>query len=231
MANELLIDNDVVKKLAIYGLFEGLAASARPADWRLIVLGAAPYVLSKAIEKSKTIRARNEALGRLKEALALCEVVEPRDEEIELAASLEDAAQRLGLPFDQGESLLIAALTYRVSAALITGDKRALAGAATLLTDHAELSTCSGRIACLEQVILAIIADGNGAAEAGQICQEPDVDRALSICFRCASSFDPAAAREGLASYVESVRRASGPFLCAGLDLSGLFEKDRVGLS
>jgi hypothetical protein len=222
MSSELLIDNDVIKKLAVYGLFEELQAISLPADRQLMVLGAAPFVLSKAIEKSKSIRVREAALGRLQEALALCEMIEPGDDEVSLAASLEDTAQRLGLPFDQGESLLIAALVFRASSALITGDKRALGCTATVIADHVILSELSGRIACLEQVLFSLLGAGDGTSHAQRICQEPDLDRAISICFGCASSFNLNAAKEGLQSYIESVRQSAEPLLADGVELSGL---------
>jgi len=231
MSSEFLIDNDVVKKLAIYGLFSELVAITKSAQRSLGVLGAAPFVLTKAIERSKSIRTKEAALARLHEALAECDTVEPDEAEIQLAARIEDRAQLMGLPFDLGESLLIAVLAFRASAVLATGDKRALGCAVAAVGDSATIDGISGRVGCLEQVLFHLVQYGEGVEYARSVCNEPDTDKAISICFGCASSFNLEAALTGLESYIEDVRKSATPLLSAGLTIEDLLEKNSVGLS
>ena len=48
--------------------------------------------------------------------------------------------------------------------------------------------TIIGRVRCLEQIVLRCLAAPGASVEITQaICAQPDVDKALSICFRCYS--------------------------------------------
>lgn len=47
------------------------------------------------------------------------------------------------------------------------------------------------------------------------VCNEPTVDKALAICFRCASTPGTDSVYiEGLNSYIDSVRSCSGDMIC-----------------
>jgi len=228
MASGLLIDNDVIKKLSIYGLFSCLVEMIGAAS-SVGVLGAARFVLPKAIEKSKSLEDRAGALMRLADALSLCQEIEPTADQVELAAALEDGAQRLGLPLDAGESLLLAILVVDANARMLTGDKRALACAPDALGPDAAAAV-AGKVGCLEQAIYSLL----GAIEpdncAQAVCSEPSTDKALSLCFGCASSFSLENAQAGLESYIEHARAAAAPLLIDGLTLEGLFQEDSEGV-
>lgn len=217
-----MLDSDVVKKLAAYDLFNETYSIAQKSGHDLLILGAAPFVLAKAVSKSRSISDRLGVAQRLTDAVKLCILLEPSEEETLLAAALEDAGQRLGFPFDTGESLLVAILSTRAGHALATGDKRALAVLPTLADGAGILPKLQFRIACLEQVISAVIKscpDSDLAAK--KVCSEPLADTAISICFGCASeSFAAEAAIAALSSYTNHLRKECVPLLAEGDDLS-----------
>lgn len=218
-----MLDSDVVKKLTAYDLFNETHSIAQTADHDLLILGAAPFVLAKAISRSRSISDQLGATQRLAEAVKLCIVLEPSEEETLLAATLEDAGQRLGYPFDAGESLLVAILATRTEHSLATGDKRALAVLPELAQGANILTELQARIACFEQVISTILKSFPDNAPASKICSEPLADAAISICFGCASgSFAPETAFAALSSYTNHLRNQCTPLLAHGDDLSAL---------
>ncbi len=215
-----MLDSDVVKKLTAYDLFNETYSIAQEADHDLLILGAAPFVLAKAISKSRSISDRLGATERLAKAVMLCSVLEPSEQEVSLAAILEDAGQRLGFPFDAGESLMVAVLATRAEHSLATGDKRALAVLPTLAAGAGILADLQARIACLEQVISTVLKTYPDQT-ASKVCSEPLADIAISICFGCAAgSFAPETAFAALSSYTGHLRDQCTPLLADGDDLS-----------
>lgn len=218
-----MLDSDVVKKLTAYDLFDETHKIAQGAGHDLLILGAAPFVLAKAISKSRSISDRIGTAKRLGEAIKLCVVLEPTEQETSLAAALEDAAQRSGFPFDAGESLLVAILATRTGHSLATGDKRALGVLPTLASGAGILVELQARIACLEQVISSVLKSFPDSQPASRICSEPLADTAISICFGCtAGSFLAETALAALSSYTAHLRAQCTPLLVDGDDLSAL---------
>lgn len=218
-----MLDSDVVKKLTAYDLFDETYNIAHEAGHELLILGAAPFVLAKAISKSRSISDRIGAAKRLDEAMNLCVILEPTEQETSLAAALEDAAQRSGFPFDAGESLLVSILAIRAGHSLATGDKRALAVLPTLAGGAGILDELKARIACFEQVISSVLKSFPNKQLASKICNEPLADTAISICFGCAAgSFLTETALEALSSYTGHLRAQCTPLLVEGDDLSVL---------
>ena len=74
----------------------------------------------------------------------------------------------------------------------------------------------SGKVLCLEQLFLRLLAVANPLDVRQKVCSGPDVDRALTICFSCASDkVDPELWREGLQSYINDLRNAAKTILAA----------------
>jgi hypothetical protein len=203
---EAAVDNDIVLKAVSYGLAERFWPSGD--DERSIgVLGATRFVLMKAIRKGNRVRDADGALDRLNELLEEAITLEPTEDELRLAASLELEAQRQGLDLDTGESQLAAIVVSRNLDRLESGDKRAITSIECLIDHVAEIAALAGKLRCLEQILLRILADDFDEVAAA-ICREQDVDRALSICFSCYSSGSPTQENvvEGLESYIGAVR-------------------------
>jgi hypothetical protein len=203
---EAAIDNDVIIKTACYGLSAGLHAGRHVG-----VLGAARYVITKRIGKMKLEGNHAEALEAAQKFISRSTVLEPTESELRLSASIESAAQREGLELDAGESQLTAMVIMRPIPVLETGDKRAIRALEVLLDKIAELSGLHGRVRCLEQLAMQAARRCGAKHMAPAICSEPNVDKVLSICFRC---FSPPPNgtdldAEGLASYIEALRRVA----------------------
>ncbi|CCD84882.1 protein of unknown function [Bradyrhizobium sp. ORS 285] len=213
MAELMLVDNDVLFKTSCYDLAPELISILACGSRDVASLALAKFVLKRKIEKSGKIVDRQRASKSLDTVLASITSLEPDDAELGLAAQYEEHALSAGYAFDSGESQLLAVLVNRAAKAMVTGDKRAIAAAWRLATDLGIVPALAGRIACFEQVMLCICAKKGGAAVAASVCAEAAVDKAMSICFGCSSTFDEQNSEEGLNSYVEHLRGNSGELL------------------
>jgi hypothetical protein len=92
---ETVVDNDILLKVACYGLFEGIFPDARVG-----VLGAAKYVLRNVIQTKNLTENPESAISSLESFIFSAEVVEPTEQEQSFAADLESHALDLGLNLD-----------------------------------------------------------------------------------------------------------------------------------
>jgi hypothetical protein len=182
------------------------------------MLGVAEFVVRKRLKKSKNLRNPSRIMEECDFAMHRLGRLEPDDQEIELAAGLEAAAQEMVVQLDTGESLLIAILVRRFARLLITGDKRAVVATHCLCGTAVSPDVINGRVACLEQLMLTVLDYLGLEALAVRVCAEPTADKALAICFSCSSGVtDEPTAREGLRSYLAAdVRGRSGGVLLPG---------------
>lgn len=200
---DVAVDNDVLIKVACYGLTAQLWTTRIPG-----ILGAARFVAVGRIGKMPLVADPAAAQAAALELIERSAELEPTAQELELAAAIETAAQRRGLALDAGESQLAAMVARRGIPLLETGDKRAIKGFEALLDELEGLAVLYGRLRCLEQIFLRCADASNPEALAHAICAEPEVDKALTICFRCLSP-PPHGAKldtEGLESYIGALR-------------------------
>ena len=206
---EVAVDNDVLLKAACYGLalsFWGHAGGSPSAG----VLGSARFVLRHVVASGSRVRDKDSANRALEEFFAWAAVLEPTDAELNSAAALEQLAQRAGLELDVGESQLAAIVAARGIPFLDTGDKRAVRGLELLAESSHTCAVLSARVRCLEHLLLLALEEHPDelASINAEICAEPDVNKAASICFGCYSdgAADPDEVRTGLNSYFASLR-------------------------
>jgi hypothetical protein len=207
---KVLVDNDVLFKGSCYGLLDDLVSAVCPEDGFVGVLGAARFVLPKKIRQSKLKKDPEVALAALLGFLARSAEVEPIEEEQMLAADLELAAQQIGISLDVGESQLCAILVQRLVPLLFTGDKRAIASIEQLLDSNPRLVPVCGKVLCLEQAFAAAYARIGGDRLRSAVCAEPEIDKALTICFSCSSESVPNESHmQGLISYIADLRKSA----------------------
>jgi hypothetical protein len=214
---ELLLDVDVVIKLAAYDLLTDIAHPGCGAgcERRPGVTAATKYVALSQLKR----RASNAdaAIARLDQYLASTAVLEPTEPELQLAAKLESEANCAGLALDTGESQLCAMAILRAVPAILTGDKRAIAAAESLAAKVPQLWALARRVACLEQAVTLAVARLGALAVRDRVLAEKEMDKAISICFQFANpsvpgTFEPT----GLTSYINSVRSSAPTLMMPG---------------
>lgn len=217
VAEPILVDVDVALKACIYRSEVAFIAST--------TLGQPPALLaiSRFTLRSRLRAARNlvdpestaEAIDNL---IANTTLIEPTEEEIEMAADFEEEAIQHSLELDTGESQLLAILLRRDSPLLLTGDKRAIQAIHNL-----GIRGIDRRLACLEQLVATILVRCGCQKLRERVCGEPRADSAVTYCFACsASNVTEKDIRAGLASYVNYLRKSTAALLIASHDLSAV---------
>lgn len=214
MPERVLLDNDVVLKVACYALVDEAVAAATIDDIPPAMLGVGRFVVRGRLARATNIADRARATAAFERMLAAMSLVEPDDAEMAAAADLEAEANRLDLELDGGESQLLAILANRACKLLITGDKRAIAAMAIV-------GVAGGRVACLEQLMAHIVTGTGTAVTRARICAEAQVDRAITDCFGCSTAAPPRDedVLDGLASYSAHLDRTAPGVLIPGTDL------------
>ncbi len=213
-----LLDNDVALKTCRYGLTSELLDMLEIAGPPL-VLGSALFVLRGRLTRLAALpeRAASECANLLDRTTAL----EPSEAELLLAADLLEVAQTRGLPLDGGEGQLIAILLERRGTLMLTGDKRAISAAETVLAMSGILANAAGRMACFEQAICSLSDWLSLTVVRNAVCSDAAADSALANCHCCHGDYPPPSdVREGLASYSEHLRAAAPILLARGNDLT-----------
>lgn len=202
-----VVDNDVLIKGACYRLLAQFIEAASAEDV-VGVLGAARFVVPKQIAKKCPRRGPALPLADFTAFMQTCSILEPDLQERDLAAVLELAAQRAGLSLDAGESQLCAIVAVRSLASLVTGDKRAIRAAESVLDAEQRFANLAGKLRCLEQIVLTLLTGVRSREDLrAAICGEPAIDTALTICFACFSADPPAGAvTAGINSYIRALR-------------------------
>ncbi len=214
---ELLVDTDVLIKLAAYGLLEAIAhpGCEDDCDRRTGLIGAAKFTSRRALKRKASDPAA--ATAYLDAFVNRAAVVEPTEAEVALAAELEEAAAVSGGSLDVGESQLCAIAISRGRPTILTGDKRAVIAAEQLIGPIELMGKLKDRIACLEQAFVLITERLGVGSTRAKVIAEPAVDTALSICFQFTN---PAVAADfyphGLRSYIEDLRKAAPTVLLPG---------------
>lgn len=230
MPDGSILDNDVLIKACCYSVtaetMEVLAAFGS-----FFILGVARFAAPKQVRKSSRIADKASAENTLRQMLMGVDTVEPTPDEIELAAVLEQLALERGLPLDGGEGQILAIVVRRASMVMVTGDKRAIASVPAVLGAAGLAGSCDSRLACLEQLLSAVLLRMGPVELRRRVCAERDVDKAMASIFSCHGTAEVSEEDmlEGLASYVGHLRAATHQLLHPEMALSVIPEEDRVG--
>jgi hypothetical protein len=217
MRERVLIDNDVLLKIAAWRLEDVMLAATTTSAGPPAMLGVARFVVGRRLRRRELADpvAAAASFDRLCAAMAM---LEPEPAEIGMAADFEEAATRAGLELDAGESQLLAMLVGRGARLLLTGDKRAIVAIASL-----GLNGLNGRVGALDQLIRMLVECLGVDALRAAICAGHLVDTALAICFACHRNECQAAEIDaGLESYCGDLERNAGAILIAQADLCAL---------
>lgn len=209
MSDLVLYDNDAALKLSAYKLWVRVAAVGE--FWPPAILAVARYSLRTQAQRSTRCKDRDRLIATVIEFIELATIIEPTSHELALASELEERALAASVVLDSGESQLVAVLLTRAIEPLVTGDKRALQALYVM-----NVTGLDAKLFCLEQILLAVIAQGDADAVRSAICAEGEVDKAISNAFSC-SMIDEAGGdpTEGLTSYIRDLRSKTGNLLGA----------------
>ena len=89
---------------------------------------------------------------------------------------------------------------------VLTGDKRAIVAIEGLVDADERLAALSGKVYCLEQLILIVLSADSNEKLRDSICTESSVDKTLTICLSCRSNSGFEATAECLGSYIRDLR-------------------------
>lgn len=204
------MDNDILHKTTAYGLLDIVLDVAITHEEVYGILGAAKYIVQKKLKNHLKVRDYETVMIEFNTSINKLEILEPSEEEVALAAQFEFEAQRLNLEFDNGESQLCAILLSRKLRRILTGDKRAINAAESLLNNHHISNEISFKLVCLEQAIQSLINGYGLELIRSGVCTEKSLDKAMSNCFSCSSPESTVeSCLEGLESYITDLRKSA----------------------
>ena len=200
MKMDVFFDNDVVLKLAEYGLLDALIDLMAQCNMRTFVLPTLGFVAGlnspKRAEKLFSSADKLVAVTRLIESSATAEIRQ--------TATVQLISQ-LSVPgLDPGELTLIACATEVTgTAGIITGDKRAI----RVLNNVTELTNLLKHclIILLEHVAKHLLHALEPTFLISKIEAKPEVDTALRVCFKGKSASALSQIHDGLTSYIRDV--------------------------
>lgn len=207
MALKLFVDNDVILKLAQYGILEHLITLfTGPTD--LIVLDSARYKLLPKRNRLELCKTENVAI-RVQAFLDAAIPISSEPVDVEILERLN------GSPgIDTGEALLFAAAASSNNTRVLTGDKRALAGLSGLQDSHCA-QALAGKVIMLEALIQGLAQNDLGYTQ-DAIRSNPKVDKALTNVFGVSAPAAYDSVLAGLESYKGHVKKTLGEILNDG---------------
>ncbi|XXX76350.1 hypothetical protein WMF30_52750 [Sorangium sp. So ce134] len=221
MSESTLLDNDVMIKVCCYALADEVCSLLAASGGTAAALEVTRFIVAKQINRKSRIKDKSSASAQFAQMCSHLTFIEPTEEEIALAAEIETQAQKQNLPLDRGESQILAVLLSSAAKLMLTGDKRAISAIEMLAREHERVQACQGRLACLEQLVVALLDRHGELYLRPRICREPSTDQSIAICFSCgASAAMVGNAREGLDSYIRAIRSQAPTVLCPTTDLS-----------
>lgn len=195
-----LVDNDIVEKLSRWEAADYMGRALDVDQSNIGYLETLRFVVGKRIERNGSCRAKQQLLAFLDEASA----IDATDQEVALAAEIEEVAVKCELDMDTGESLLISVALVRGVAKLATGDKRAVCSCSPLARTVEDIVRLKGALISLEQILARLLAHIDSEDLRSRVCGAP-CDRTASIAFGCSAV--SAAKGEAILSALESYQR------------------------
>lgn len=210
MALKVFVDNDVILKLAQYGILEQLPNLFTGSDGQiqLLTLDSARYKLLPKRNRIELCKTEEVAL-RVEAFLDNAAKVTPADVDL---AVLERLNAVPGI--DAGEALLFAAAASSADGRVLTGDKRALAGLVDLGLDHIG-PLLINKVITLEALVQGFVVRDHASTQ-NAVRSNPTVDKALTMVFGMSAPASEESVQAGLYSYVGHVRKSLGEILHNG---------------
>jgi len=209
LAKVCFLDNDITYKLVAFQLFDAAIATLQVDKNSLQVLPTAKFFFQ--CKQKKKGASPDEFLAAVIELVSSCDAV-IADVDDAVTEELNQLKQVEGI--DEGEAALIVATRSQTDFLLLSGDKRCMRGLAKI--PEQIYKRLSGRVICLEQIILKLIEFQGFEFVSDRILPMVSCDKSLQICFGFSSSASEENVITGLNSYINEIRQQA-PNLLADL--------------
>lgn len=189
------IDNDVVIKLAQYDLLQELTQCLSHNGNQFFVLETLYYVARLNDLTPPTMFDSTESGQRALDFYNSCKKAEITSTQI------ANLIQQIDTPnLDEGELILIGCAMENGHSPVVTGDKRAVYATDQLANSIVRLQTC--KFIILERALRFILKHCDHNVIFTKIQNKPDIDKALSICFKNNGSLSLEDVNRALDSYI-----------------------------
>lgn len=207
----LLLDNDVVDKLAQLDLLQEAKTLLISEFGKLIILDTLKYKLCPKKE-SKRKKRNVIVMSRIEDFI--------KEDIIEISCPVEDSDLVNALAIndlDTGEMQLLQALFKPDNELLFTSDKKFLRALSNVEVLEKKLAQVNGSLICFEQIIYFLIKELGFEQIKSKFIQaleaKIEVDKALKCCFEGREQAIEDRVIENLRSYIDSIRTESGQLL------------------
>lgn len=198
----ILLDNDVLLKLATYDLIDEALNALKVQPEQVSVLPTAKYSLLPAKNRLKRCKDEQTAV-RLEAFLKTCSVIS----QDAIAPELVD--ELVGIQsLDSGEAVLFAYAATHADTIVVTGDKRAISA----LMSSDVTANIQGRVMTLESVFQVMTALEVELVQV-KVRAKPTADKSLTNVFGKSQAASVDSIREGLKSYINDIVKKTGGLL------------------
>lgn len=201
-----LWDTDILLKLSAMDLVQETTQLLQVSERDIYILPSAPHYLLKAGKRLIGRYGRN-AVERAQALARQLKVVNfPLDEsELDLLRGVSD--------IDTGEALLYASTQTLQAFWLLTGDKRSLVALAEAPDCQAIAARLSGKVICLEQIIVRILHSHPFEAVLSKIVPARECDTVVKVAFGSGNQTNLSHAIQILDAYIRELRAVTGNLL------------------
>lgn len=205
MAKVCFLDNDIIRKLIAFGLFEEAIALLQITKADLRVLSTTEFVFRRKQKKQKLHTP--EVWTEIMALVESCATISETNYDLAEVDQLEQFKDDI----HEGEATLILATRGEIDFLLLSGDKKFMKALAKI-PDKTIYNRLCGRVICLEQFVLKLI-EVKGFIWVKErvlpVLPERDCDGALKACFGSGEQATEANVRETLSSYIKEVTDAA----------------------
>ncbi len=202
MAKVCFLDNDIIRKLIAFGLFNEAITLLQITKADLQILPTAKFYFRREQNKQRihTSEVWTEVMALVESCATISETTYDLAEVEQLEQFKDD--------IHEGEATLILATRGEIDFLLLSGDKNFMKALA-LIPDQTIYNRLCGRVICLEQFVLKLIEVRGFRWVKQKILPQRDCDKALKACFGSGEQAREANVRETLSSYIKEVTDAA----------------------
>lgn len=199
MSKIVLSDHDILLKLAVWELLDGLPTVLQVARQEVFVLPTAKFKLNKLVGKSHDQAVWNRLDAFLRSVREVVWTIPPDEQKL-----FEDT-----MGIDPGEAVLFSATAQHLDYLLATGDKGSLKALARSPGCRAVVERLKNHVICLEQIVKHSITHFGFEFVRNKVATAPPCDTAMNAVFGSGLLATEENVMSGLDSYIGDLRRST----------------------